>query len=70
MVVSSWKKAFCLKTKQNKKHIHTVSKEDLEDLHTSSKTLHLHSMKSKIFGTWLTKLHNLGRQLTELLQST
>ena len=47
MVVNTWKKQFCLKTKQNKKHIHIVNKEDLEDLLTSSKTLHFYSAKGK-----------------------
>lgn len=63
-------KAVLFKDKQNKKHIHTAKKKDLEDLFTSSKTFHFDSMKSKIFGTWLTKLPNSKRQLSKFLQHT
>lgn len=49
-------------------HIHTANKKDLEDLFTNSKTINFNSMKSKISGTWLTKLPNSKRQLSELLQ--
>lgn len=61
-------KAVLFKDKQNKKHIHITNKKDLEDLFISSKTIHFDSMKSKIFGTWLTKLSNAKRQLSKLLQ--
>lgn len=61
-------KAVLFKDKQNKKHIHIANKKDLEDLFISSKTIHFDSMKSKIFGTWLTKLSNAKRQLSKLLQ--
>lgn len=61
-------KAVLFKDKQNKKDIHITNKRDSEDLFTSSKTIHFDSMKSKIFGTWLTKLPNTKRQLSKLLQ--